>query len=154
MVRIGGGNRVIYFVSGAFVVIAVALFLMVGPPQLLAKSSTPDFCVRCHVMESEYESWIHTGAHRRIKCVDCHLPNENVGLHYIWKSIDGMKDVIVFYSGFPPEHITISEHGQKVLQRNCVRCHETTVAHIDTERQCWQCHRRVSHTRSGAMETL
>ncbi|WP_298438913.1 cytochrome c nitrite reductase small subunit [Geobacter sp.] len=154
MVRIGVGNRVIYFVSGAFVAIAMALFLLVGPPQLLARSSTPDFCVRCHVMESEYESWIHTGAHRRIKCVDCHLPNEHPVAHYIWKSIDGAKDAFIFYSGRVPQIIRLSAHGKVVLQKNCVRCHETTVAHIDTERHCWNCHRRVSHTRSGAMETL
>jgi cytochrome c nitrite reductase small subunit len=105
-------------------------------------------------MQSEFEAWLHAGAHRRIRCVDCHLPNENPGIHYVWKSIDGMKDAAVFYSGNVPEHITLSAHGEKVLQRNCMRCHEVTVTHMDTERKCWECHRRISHTRSGAMETL
>jgi cytochrome c nitrite reductase small subunit len=134
--------------------VAGALFLVLGPPKMLAATGQPDFCAQCHVMESRYEAWFHAGAHRRAKCVDCHLPNENVASHYIWKSLDGLKDAVVFYSGRVPERITLSSHGEGVLQANCVRCHETTVTMIDRERPCWNCHRRISHQRSGAMETL
>ena len=129
-------------------------FLMLGPPQLLAKSETPAFCAGCHVMEAEYEAWSHAGAHRRQKCVECHLPNHNKALHYAWKSIDGMKDTLVFYSGRVPERIVISDHGQEVVQANCIRCHESTVAHIDQERLCWQCHRRIAHRGTGQIQTL
>lgn len=133
---------------------AVMLFLSLGPPNLLAKSSSPDFCAGCHVMESNYEAWIHAGAHRRKTCVDCHLPNENMGIHYLWKSLDGLKDAVIFYSGRVPEQMKLSSHGEKVLQTNCVRCHESSVSMIDTQRKCWNCHRRISHKRSGSMETL
>ncbi len=133
--------------------IALGAFLAFGPPKLLAKSETPEFCASCHVMEAQYEAWFHEGAHRNVKCVDCHLPNQNMAAHYLWKSIDGMKDVIVFHSGRVPERIKISEHGQSVLQTNCIRCHELTVARIDSRRRCWDCHRRLSHTRSGAILT-
>ncbi|OGQ96973.1 MAG: cytochrome c nitrite reductase small subunit [Deltaproteobacteria bacterium RIFOXYD12_FULL_57_12] len=134
--------------------LVVALFLLLGPPKLLAESESPVFCAGCHVMEAEYEAWDHAGAHRRIKCVDCHLPNEGRVLHYTWKSIDGMKDVLVFYSGKVPERIAITNHGKEVVQGNCIRCHETTVGHIDQERLCWDCHRRIAHRRSGSMQTL
>lgn len=154
MGKAGTGKKFIYLVAAVVGVVAISLFLLVGPPQLLAKSSMPDFCVSCHVMESQYEAWFHTGAHRRIKCVDCHLPNENEGIHYIWKSIDGMKDALVFYSGSVPDRITLSSHGEKVLQKNCVRCHEVTVSLMDSERKCWGCHRWISHTRGGNLETL
>lgn len=133
---------------------AVVLFLFFGPQKLLAKSSSPDFCVGCHVMESNYEAWIHAGAHRRKKCVDCHLPNENAGIHYAWKSISGLKDALFFYSGRVPEQIRLTSHGEKVLQGNCIRCHETTVELINHDRQCWGCHRRIAHKLSGAIETL
>lgn len=136
------------------VMAAVGVFLLVGPPRLLAKSDTPDFCVRCHVMESQYEAWAHSGAHRTRKCVDCHLPNENFAVHYVWKSIDGLKDVAVFYSGRVPERIELTSHGAEVLQRNCIRCHETMVSMIGTDRECWRCHRRISHLRSGVVATL
>lgn len=132
----------------------VLLFLLFGPPRMLAKSESPEFCVQCHVMASEYESWLHQGAHRRIKCVDCHLPNGNTASHYSWKAVDGLKDVAMFYSGMAPEQIALTSRGEQVLQENCVRCHETTVENIDLDRKCWECHRRLMHKRSGLMETL
>jgi cytochrome c nitrite reductase small subunit len=133
--------------------LGLGVFLALGPPKLLARSETPDFCASCHVMEAEYEAWFHEGAHRRVNCVDCHLPHHNIAAHYVWKSIDGMKDVAVFYSGRAPEVIRISKHGQEVLQANCIRCHDTAVEMIDNERQCWSCHRRLAHVRSGIIET-
>ena len=78
--------------------LAITLFILIGPPKLLAKSESPDFCASCHVMEEEFTAWQHSGAHRRLKCVDCHLPNSNPVSHYMWKSIDGMKDVVIFTS--------------------------------------------------------
>ncbi|HYA43933.1 MAG TPA: cytochrome c nitrite reductase small subunit [Syntrophobacteraceae bacterium] len=131
---------------------AGGVFAALGPPKLLEKSETPDFCVSCHVMEAEYEAWFHEGVHRRIKCVDCHLPHRDAAAYYVWKSIDGLKDMVVFYSGQVPEFIKASEHAQHVLQSNCIRCHETTVENIDNERQCWRCHRRLVHVRSGAIQ--
>ncbi len=140
----------IVIVAGA----AISLFLILGPPKLLAKSEAPIFCGGCHVMESEFDAWSHAGAHRRKRCVDCHLPNQNMIIHYIWKSIDGVKDVGFFFSGLAPERIRITEHGRKVLQANCIRCHETTVEMISHERPCWDCHRRIAHIRTGSISTL
>ena len=145
-------TKIIIFL--AILITAVMLFLFLGPPKLLAKSSSPDFCTGCHVMEANYEAWIHAGAHRRSRCVDCHLPNHNLGIHYIWKSIDGLKDALVFYSGRVPELIKLTSHGEKVLQANCIRCHESTVEFINHDRKCWGCHRRIAHRQSGAIETL
>ena len=132
---------------------ATVLFVMFGPPKLLARSETPDFCASCHVMEAEYEAWFHEGAHRRVRCVDCHLPYDNIAAHYVWKSIDGMWDVAVFYSGRVPENIRASEHARRVIQGNCIRCHATTVEMIDNNRRCWDCHRRLMHMKSGLVET-
>jgi cytochrome c nitrite reductase small subunit len=142
-------------VAGTVVLAAlVAAYLMVGPPQLLARSESPQFCAGCHVMEAEFEAWSHAGAHRRKLCVECHLPNENRTAHYVWKSIDGMKDVGFFFSGLVPERIMLTDHGAEVVQQNCIRCHEQTVMMIGMERNCWSCHRRIAHRLSGAMQTI
>ena len=133
--------------------LVVCAFLLVGPPKLLAKSDSAGFCAGCHVMEYEYSAFMHSGAHRRQRCTDCHLPNRSAAVHYAWKSIDGLKDALFFYSGKVPERIRLSEHGAKVLQANCIRCHETTVSMINTEQRCWNCHRNMTHTGSGAIET-
>jgi cytochrome c nitrite reductase small subunit len=144
----------LYALAGLAVGALASIFFMLGPPQLLAKSETPLFCASCHVMEDEYEAWFHAGAHRGIKCVDCHLPNQNKALHYTWKSIDGLKDTIVFYAGRVPEQINITPHGQEVVHTNCIRCHQGRVEHIDQERLCWECHRRLSHRQTGLIQTL
>ena len=150
-----GKSRKIKRYSAIFAAIGllVFFFLLLGPPALLARSEAPIFCAGCHVMEGQYEAWAHAGAHRRKQCVDCHLPNENLALHYFWKSLDGMRDVVLFYSGMANEQATISAHGTKVLQANCIRCHSSAVAFIDPDRKCWDCHRRLQHRRSGAMVT-
>jgi len=117
-------------------------------------STASSYCARCHVMEAAYEAWMHSGAHRRKECVDCHLPNENPAVHYLWKVIDGAKDLFIFHSGKISDQIRISAHGKKVLQANCIRCHETTVMLMDLGRRCWDCHRRITHLQTGITETF
>jgi cytochrome c nitrite reductase small subunit len=146
-----GSKKIIFAILLAAA--AGGLFVMFGPPKLMARTETPDFCASCHVMESQYEAWFHTGAHRSIRCIDCHLPHDNIGKYYAWKSIDGMKDVYLFYSGRVPETITLSAHGEKTVQSNCARCHETTVEKIDRTRNCWECHRWLQHSLAGTRLT-
>ena len=136
-----------------FLAAAVGLFLSFGPPQLMAKTETPQFCSSCHVMQSQYEAWFNVGAHRTIRCVDCHLPHENLPAYYLWKSVDGMKDVVVFYSGQTPETIEISDRGKRFVRANCIRCHTERVAMIDQERNCWDCHRFLQHHLAGVRMT-
>jgi cytochrome c nitrite reductase small subunit len=137
-----------------FVALTVFPLLSFGSSKYPEGPDKSEYCIGCHVMEAQYEAWMHSGAHRRKDCVDCHLPNENKFVHYLWKSIDGLKDLIVFHSGQVPEQITISSHGREVLQNNCIRCHETTVMVINTDRQCWNCHKRISHIHTGIRATL
>ncbi|MCE5333075.1 MAG: cytochrome c nitrite reductase small subunit [Desulfobacteraceae bacterium] len=131
--------------------IAVGGFVSFGPPGLYAKSGTPEFCASCHVMEAQYENWFHNGGHRRQKCIDCHLPNDNKIRHLTWKGYEGMWDAYVFYSGKVPETIRITGKGAAIVKENCLRCHEQTVMNINTDRDCWQCHRRLSHRLTGSL---
>lgn len=133
------------------VAIAVGIFVNFGPPGLYAKTKSAEFCAGCHVMEAQYESWRHNGGHRRALCVDCHLPNDNLARHVLWKGIEGMRDAYVFYSGRVPDDIRLSAHGAAIVQENCQRCHEETMARVNEDRSCWQCHRRLSHKLTGAM---
>ena len=135
-------------------VFVISFLLLLNPSTVSAFAETAEYCKKCHIMESEYEAWIHSGAHRRQQCVECHLPYENKALHYLWKSIDGLKDIIVFHSGRVPERIKLSSHGEKTVKANCIRCHETAVSMIDKERKCWNCHRRSTHRLTGLIETF
>ena len=140
-------------VLGLLIVAAIAVggFVSFGPPGLYARSGTPEFCAQCHVMEAQYEDWFHNGGHRRQKCIDCHLPNDSMARHLVLKGMTGMWDSYVFYSGRVPDTIKITEKGAAIVQENCNRCHEQIVSMIKEDRNCWTCHRRLSHKITGAM---
>lgn len=130
-----------------------ALVLFFGPPKLIERTETPKFCGLCHSMEPQHAAWEHS-AHRAARCIDCHLPNDNAADHYFWKTIDGNKDVFYEFSGLREyDEIRLSGHGRRVLQANCIRCHEALVTHIDKKRACIDCHRTVGHKLQGTLRT-
>lgn len=136
-----GKKKIILLIAGILPVLIISV-----SPGIIRQTSTTGFCKSCHVMEGQYESWFLTGMHRRITCVDCHLPNDHIAHHLIWKAIDGIKDVIFFYGRLFSDPIIISEHGKKTVQGNCIRCHEDLVSRITVqENKCWSCHRQVNH---------
>ncbi len=124
--------------------VAVAAFSL---PRLIELSESPEFCARCH--QNQNEDWLHS-AHRRARCIDCHLPNDNVVNHYVWKGIDGGKDVFLHVTGLGDGNDTeLTGHGRKVLQANCIRCHAGMVSRLDTTRSCVDCHRVAPHRRTA-----
>lgn len=142
---------------GWILILVSVLLLIVAifSPKLLAKTNSPEFCAKCHVMQEQYIALMKGGIHNSLKCVDCHLPNDSKAKFYLWKGIDGTKDVVHFYSGSVSERIVISAHGKKTVQENCIRCHEGIVSMINvTDRKCWDCHKRTSHKQAGLRETI
>lgn len=140
------------------IVISALIFLVFAvsvSQKISAKTNSAEYCAKCHVMVEQYLALMKGGLHNFLKCVDCHLPNDSKLNFYIWKGIDGAKDMVYFYSGSVSERIVISAHGEKTVQSNCVRCHEGMVSRINvTDRKCWDCHKRVSHRLSGLRETI
>jgi|DewCreStandDraft_4_1066084.scaffolds.fasta_scaffold02708_15 cytochrome c nitrite reductase small subunit len=125
------------------VLLSIPLFIIIF--KLIKYSEESEFCGKCHSMEEQYKNWSHM-AHKNIKCIDCHLPNDNIFNHYVWKGIDGVKDVVSETLSIKDDYeIHLSEHGKKVLQQNCIRCHSDIVSHINTNRNCFECHRNISH---------
>ena len=144
----------LYLLGAVVLAAAVGAFAAFGPPGLYVRSESPEFCGSCHVLQPEYEAWFHSGAHQNIKCIDCHLPNDNLA-HHLWaKTLEGVKDWGKFHTGMVSKDIRISEHNARVVVDNCRRCHAETVARINEERRCWECHRRLSHNSTGAIATL
>ncbi|MCX7822174.1 MAG: cytochrome c nitrite reductase small subunit [Syntrophobacterales bacterium] len=137
----------------SLIVFLGVLFIILAP--LLAKTNSPEFCAKCHVMEEQYLTLVKGGLHNSIRCVDCHLPNDSKANFYLWKGIDGTKDIIHFYFGSVPEKIIISSHGKKTVQKNCIRCHEGMVSRVEvSKRNCWDCHKRVTHKDRALLETI
>jgi cytochrome c nitrite reductase small subunit len=38
-------------------------------------TADPKACANCHIMNSEYDSWVKSSHHMVAGCVDCHLPH-------------------------------------------------------------------------------
>src|SRR3989337_2148760 len=86
-----------YLIGAAgLVVLAIITFV---PHGILDPSSRPAFFNARHPIHEEDNVWFLPGLHRSIRCVDCHLPNDNEIDHLVWKGIDGIKDVVSFFSG-------------------------------------------------------
>jgi cytochrome c nitrite reductase small subunit len=138
----GRRKKIIILIAAAAFMTAAAISLQA----YMKYTSSPEYCATCHVMSEQYEDWFYSGAHKSIKCIDCHLPNDGFIRHYFWKGADGMKDVFYFYTGLVPEIIHSSAHAKKTIQSNCIRCHGETVSRISTgNMRCWECHRANYH---------
>jgi cytochrome c nitrite reductase small subunit len=142
----------LYLVAVILVLLGVGAFVGFGPPGLYARSESPEFCGSCHAVAPEYEAWRHS-AHYRTKCVDCHLPHGLID-HVVYKGVDGLKDFFTFHLGLTPETIHITDHNAAVVRENCLRCHGELMARVKEVRNCWFCHRRLSHRSTGAIKTL
>jgi len=117
--------------------------------------SDPATCANCHVMDAAYENWFHAPHGGKTKCVDCHLPHDNIVTYWMTKSYLGMRDLYLFSTGQIPDAIRAKPMTQEIVQHNCVRCHESGIdvvvmGPMDNDRLCWACHRNVAHGLLGA----
>ena len=114
-------------------------------------SKDPEACVNCHIMRSEYNSWLKSSHHDVAVCVDCHLPRGFVE-KYIAKADNGWRHSKGFTLQNFHEPIMITERNSRILQENCLACHEQMVqdlvpgATFDRDAiQCVHCHASVGH---------
>ena len=129
-------------------------------------SDKPETCVNCHVMAPQYATWYHS-AHREVtNCNDCHVPHNNVINKYYFKAKDGLRHASIFTLRNEPQVIFIKEKGKEVVQKNCIRCHNSTIIdektlsyssdllHYRMDRQCWECHRETPHGRVNSLSSV
>ena len=114
-------------------------------------STDPKACANCHIMNSQYDSWQKSSHHIAARCVDCHLPHDFFS-KYLAKAENGYHHSKGFTLQDFPEPIQIKEKNSRILQENCVRCHEGLVedvvqadGHGGGEVHCVKCHREVGH---------
>jgi cytochrome c nitrite reductase small subunit len=137
----------------AAAVIALGTFVFVTDAPAYAGTAS-ETCANCHVMDQMYENH-YFGAHGSITtCSDCHLPHDNIINYYFEKGRQGMHDVYVFSTGQTPDVIRANEHSKKIVQGNCIHCHEGAVESITMgeqpfDRYCWECHRNTAHGTRG-----
>lgn len=114
-------------------------------------STDPRACVNCHIMQPQYDSWQKASHHTMASCVDCHLPNEFIP-KYIAKADNGYFHSKGFTFQDFHEPIMIKKRNARILQANCVACHQPVVddlvhgaSHAEGEMSCVHCHSDVGH---------
>lgn len=115
--------------------------------------NNPTTCNNCHVMDAVYESWYHAGHKAWAVCGDCHTPHALIPKYFV-KAQSGYHHVTAFVFGNIPDAIRAKESSRDIVQGNCVRCHQETVATIiespmDFDGYCFDCHRNVAHGERG-----
>ena len=124
-------------------------------------SDDPQTCMNCHVMTSQYASWMHSSHRETATCTDCHVPHDNVFNKYLFKANDGMRHATIFTLRIEPQVIRIRPSAEPVVQANCIRCHDDLFhgppvsgirLNLD-ERKCWDCHREVPHGKERSLST-
>lgn len=148
---------------GVFVGLGGYLFYIAKAHSYL--SDSPTTCVNCHIMAPQYSTWFHS-SHREVAvCNDCHVPQDNIFNHYKFKAEDGLRHSAIFTLRNEPQVIHIREAGIKVVQNNCIRCHQDLLESkrlqsmtgrtdfITKERLCWECHRDTPHGRVNSLSS-
>ena len=117
-------------------------------------SNDPRACVNCHIMREQYDGWQKTLHHAVATCNDCHVPHDIVG-KYLTKIDHGYRHSKGFTFQDFHEPIQIKGSSLRVVQDNCVRCHETTVSEQSdysfrssepaAAANCVHCHAEVGH---------
>lgn len=153
----------VIIVLGIFVGLGFYLFYISKAHSYL--SDSPTTCVNCHLMAPQYSTWFHS-SHREVAvCNDCHVPQDNFFNHYKFKAEDGLRHSAIFTLRIEPQVIQIREAGIKVVQNNCIRCHQELLESnrlqsmtgqtdfITKERLCWECHRDTPHGRVNSLSS-
>jgi cytochrome c nitrite reductase small subunit len=113
-------------------------------------SSDPKACTNCHIMREHYDSWQKASHHAVARCVDCHLPDEPLP-KLLAKAENGFWHSKGFTLQDFQEPIRIHAKNSRILQANCIRCHQDVVCEIvepppvDPGINCVRCHRQVGH---------
>lgn len=114
-------------------------------------SNDPKACVNCHIMREQYDGWQKSPHHANATCNDCHVPHDVVG-KYMAKVDHGYRHSKAFTLQNFHEPIQITPGDLRIVQQNCVRCHEAFVSEIAPHApgvrelvNCVQCHASVGH---------
>ena len=111
----------------------------------------PKSCANCHIMNTEYDSWVKSSHHIVATCADCHLPHSLVP-KLVAKAENGYHHSKGFTLQDFHEPIMIKPRNSHILQEACLGCHgdfvHEIVAGSTTDKnatRCVHCHASVGH---------
>jgi cytochrome c nitrite reductase small subunit len=87
-------------------------------------SDDPRACINCHIMRDQYNDWARGPHHARATCNDCHVPHTSALAKYLVKAEHGYRHSKGFTFQDFHEPIRLQADGVRIVEANCVRCHE------------------------------
>ena len=133
------------------VVLGLGVFTFIYAEGFSYFGSDPKACANCHIMNTEYDSWVKSSHHMVATCADCHLPKALVPKFYA-KALNGYHHSKGFTLQDFHEPIMIKPYNARILQEACLSCHgplvHEMVAGSTTEVDavsCVHCHSSVGH---------
>lgn len=136
------------FKWGAILVgLGFAMMLLTRLPALGLEEAS--FCGRCHSMQVQVDTYMHSPHREVANCGDCHDPHGLV-TGGAYAAYTGTRDLYRVVTNTIPREIRTTELSKRVLQDNCLRCHQDIMKEIaDTSRDqgkhCFHCHQEIVH---------
>jgi len=131
----------------ALMLLGFCMMLMTKIPAL--GLSEAGFCGKCHAMDYQVSTYLHSSHAREANCGDCHDPHGLV-TGSMYAAYTGSRDVYRVVTNTTPAEIRATEMSKKILQENCLRCHGDIMADVgDTSQNggvyCFHCHQGIVH---------
>jgi cytochrome c nitrite reductase small subunit len=109
----------------------------------------PESCMNCHIMREQFDSWNQSSHKKAANCNSCHTLKNVIG-KYIIKGLNGWNHSLAFTTGNFPDPIQIRELNEKIVKKNCIRCHDIMTSQMNDagsseELDCSVCHGNVGH---------
>ncbi len=154
-----------FFVLCCGIVLGIVLSLLSA--EMIKRTADKEFCSSCHSMKTVAQAYtedVHGGKNDlgfKAKCVDCHLPHDNV-FHYVTAKIaSGTKDVLgeLFWAKSFDWIANLKHKEEFTYSSGCLECHDLKAmqykipkafpAHKDflmgKVSSCVKCHENVGH---------
>lgn len=152
MLKPTGRGRLKLLIAASFgALLGLGLYTFRYAEGLSYFSTDPKACANCHIMLPQYDSWQKSSHHAVAGCVDCHLPHEFLP-KYLAKAENGYHHSKGFTLQDFHEPIMIKEKNSRILEANCLHCHEDLVHDLvpaahrgDEPNRCVHCHFGVGH---------
>jgi cytochrome c nitrite reductase small subunit len=151
LVRLVSTKTLVFVAVALGLLLGLGVFTFIYAEGFSYFGTDPKACANCHIMNSEYDSWVKSSHHIVATCADCHLPHALIP-KFIAKAVNGYHHSKGFTFQDFHEPIMIKPHNARILQEACLGCHSGLVHDIvtgsTTDRNavsCVHCHSSVGH---------
>jgi len=143
-------RRIIVLKVTLVVGIIIGLLIAFITAEAVKLTGGPWFCKSCHVMEPMFKAysqdthggWGYSGF--VAKCVDCHLPHDNLIVYLLKKMQVGLHDFQVYVFSDPDK---VDWHGKRehrrrfVYDSGCLHCHKNLLAATKDKKRAFIAHK-------------